>query len=105
MYTCVVFHIHIVHVQVHCVCMHIPHPHIQNCILLFKELPLHLWIPTQEDISVVRSWLISSSLSSHEHVLAKVIISGLNWGVKSDELKVSQTAGCTCVHVCTCTYC
>ena len=67
----------------------------QNCILLFKELPLHLWIPTSHDLSVVSAWLINSPLTSPESLLARNILSGLNWGTKSE----------VCVWVCVCGVC
>ncbi|XP_019856281.1 PREDICTED: ectopic P granules protein 5 homolog [Amphimedon queenslandica] len=57
----------------------------ENCILLFKELPLQLWLPSVHDITLVREWLVSSTLTSPQHLIAKVIISGLNWGVKEEE--------------------
>lgn len=56
----------------------------QNCILLFKELPLHLWIPTSHDMHVISKWLVDSPLTSSENLLARNILSGLNWGTKSE---------------------
>lgn len=54
---------------------------------MFKELPLHLWSPTEHDMSLVKDWLLSCPLQSPQHLVAKIIISGLNWGVKEDEVQ------------------
>ena len=56
----------------------------QNCILLFKELPLNLWVPESRDMHLIHHWLVELPLLSHESKLAKVILSGLNWGIKSE---------------------
>ena len=37
-------------------------------------------------MTLVREWLVSSTLTSPQHLIAKVIISGLNWGVKEEEV-------------------
>ena len=56
----------------------------QNFILLFKELPLHLWLPESHDMHVIQNMLMEHPLSSCENLLARVILSGLNWGTKSE---------------------
>jgi len=56
----------------------------QNCVLLFKELPLHLWVPEPCDLRLVHTWLVAESLMSFENRLARVILSGLNWGTISE---------------------
>ena len=65
-------------------------PILQNCILLFKQLSLHLWVPESHDIQLVFEWLIDYPLNSNENLLARVILGGLNWGTKSE----------VCVHAC-----
>lgn len=54
---------------------------------MFKELPLHLWLPTEHDTSLIKHWLVSTPLQSPQHLLSKIIISGLNWGVKEEEVR------------------
>lgn len=60
----------------------------QNFILLFKELPLHLWLPESHDMHVIHNMLMEFPLSSCENLLARVILSGLNWGTKSEVCKL-----------------
>ena len=62
----------------------------QNCVLLFKELPLYLWVPESCDLQMVRHWLVNEPLTSFENRLARVILSGLNWGTKSEVRGVIQ---------------
>jgi hypothetical protein len=49
---------------------------------MFKELPIHLWTPLDNDMSLLFNWLIFSSLDSYNHLIAQVLFSGLNWGIK-----------------------
>ncbi|XP_077087479.1 ectopic P granules protein 5 homolog isoform X2 [Siphateles boraxobius] len=72
------------------------HPHIISVLLerlretiekvgmvslyLFKELPLHLWMPAQAEVGLIRDWLLNFSLSAVENRLACIILEGLNWG-------------------------
>ncbi|XP_056314223.1 ectopic P granules protein 5 homolog [Danio aesculapii] len=72
------------------------HPHIISVLLerlretiervgmvslyLFKELPLHLWMPAQEEVGLIRDWLMNFSLTAVENRLACIILEGLNWG-------------------------
>ncbi|XP_034026058.1 ectopic P granules protein 5 homolog [Thalassophryne amazonica] len=76
------------------------HPHIMSVLLeklretiqtvgmmalyLCKELPLSLWRPLPEEISVIGSWLLQHPLSAVENRLACVILEGLNWGYTED---------------------
>ena len=52
-------------------------------ILLFKELPLHLWVPRPCDMHLIYGWLLDYQLTSSEGSLARVILSGLNWGTRT----------------------
>ena len=52
-------------------------------ILLFKELPLHLWMPRSSDMQLIRDWLLDYQLTSSESNLARVILGGLNWGSRT----------------------
>ncbi|KAK3538822.1 hypothetical protein QTP86_015946 [Hemibagrus guttatus] len=49
-------------------------------LYLFKELPLHLWSPSEDEVGVIRGWLLDYSLSAVENKLACIILEGLNWG-------------------------
>ena len=59
-------------------------PLIQNCSLVFRKLPLHLWTPTTKDMEVIREWLIDFPLKSHENALAMLILENMNWGTKNE---------------------
>ena len=52
-----------------------------------------MWLPSDHDISLVREWLVTSSLTSPQHLIAKVIISGLNWGIKDTEVREGERGG------------
>uniref|UniRef100_A0A8C2FK11 Ectopic P-granules autophagy protein 5 homolog (C. elegans) n=1 Tax=Cyprinus carpio TaxID=7962 RepID=A0A8C2FK11_CYPCA len=72
------------------------HPHIISVLLerlretiekvgmvslyLFKELPVHLWMPAQAEVGLIRDWLLNFSLTAVENRLACIILEGLNWG-------------------------
>ncbi|XP_059406308.1 ectopic P granules protein 5 homolog [Carassius carassius] len=72
------------------------HPHIISVLLerlrktiekvgmvslyLFKELPLHLWMPARAEVGLIRDWLLNFSLTAVENRLACIILEGLNWG-------------------------
>uniref|UniRef100_A0A8C6PTP5 Ectopic P-granules autophagy protein 5 homolog (C. elegans) n=1 Tax=Nothobranchius furzeri TaxID=105023 RepID=A0A8C6PTP5_NOTFU len=53
-------------------------------LYLCKELPLSLWQPRPEEISVIGAWLLQNPLSAVENQLACVILEGLNWGYNQD---------------------
>lgn len=59
-------------------------PLVQNCSLVFRKLPLHLWTPTSKDMEVIREWLIDFPLKSHENALAMLILENMNWGTKNE---------------------
>ncbi|XP_062874034.1 ectopic P granules protein 5 homolog [Trichomycterus rosablanca] len=52
-------------------------------LYLFKELPLHMWSPSSEEVGVIRSWLLDHSLTTVENKLSCIILEGLNWGFLS----------------------
>ncbi|XP_072520636.1 ectopic P granules protein 5 homolog isoform X3 [Salminus brasiliensis] len=84
------------------------HPHIISVLLerlretiekvgmvslyLFKELPLHFWSPSAEEVGVIRSWLLDYDLSTVENKLACIILEGLNWGFLSSGCLVLPAA-------------
>ncbi|XP_033099652.1 ectopic P granules protein 5 homolog isoform X3 [Anneissia japonica] len=47
---------------------------------LFRELPLHLWQPSSDDMELIRHWLVDFVPSSVENQLARLILNRLNWG-------------------------
>ncbi|XP_077996830.1 ectopic P granules protein 5 homolog [Glandiceps talaboti] len=55
------------------------------CIYLFQELPLHLWLPSDEDMALLRVWLLEHNLSSAENQLARQILAKMNWGFTHKE--------------------
>lgn len=55
------------------------------CLYLFKELPLHIWKPTEEDFYLLSTGLMQSSVSSHENNLARLILAHLNWNFVHDD--------------------
>jgi hypothetical protein len=58
----------------------------QLSLYLFKELPLQLWKPTEQDLSIISYWLLEFPLSSIENQLARQILSQLNWGCEGPGL-------------------
>jgi len=43
-----------------------------------------MWTPLEDDIEIIRDWLISFPLSSSENSLAMLILSNLNWGTRNE---------------------
>ncbi|XP_012284320.1 ectopic P granules protein 5 homolog isoform X2 [Orussus abietinus] len=54
-------------------------------LYLFTELRIEKWIPQEEDMKVLSSWLHQYPLSSTESHLARLVLNHLNWGYESDE--------------------
>ncbi len=50
------------------------------CLYLYKELPLHLWKPSERDITLLRRWLLHTELGCTSNQLARLIVQGMNWG-------------------------
>ncbi|XP_073995330.1 ectopic P-granules autophagy protein 5 isoform X2 [Rhodnius prolixus] len=66
-------------------------------IYLFKELPLHLWKPTKEDLNLVEHWLLACPNGSMEGALARFILNHMNWGLNpnlSGELFLKREVHC-----------
>jgi hypothetical protein len=61
-----------------------------SAIILFKNLPLHTWKPSSQDMQGIYSMLKDPPSSMKFH-LAKSIISRLNWDYTGDELAVPRT--------------
>ncbi|XP_078589485.1 ectopic P granules protein 5 homolog [Branchiostoma floridae x Branchiostoma japonicum] len=52
-------------------------------LYLYKEMPLHLWLPQSPDMVLLETWLLQSELQSPEHRLARLIAAQLNWGTNA----------------------
>ncbi|XP_070546998.1 ectopic P granules protein 5 homolog isoform X2 [Ptychodera flava] len=52
---------------------------------LYQSLPLHLWTPSEDDMALIRVWLLDHSLSSAENQLARLILAKMNWGFNHQE--------------------
>lgn len=39
-----------------------------------------MWSPNEDEVGVIRGWLLDYSLSAVENKLACIILEGLNWG-------------------------
>lgn len=50
-------------------------------LYLFQTLPFHLWLPMDNDITVIEEWLMTSELTSKTNQLAQSVLSNINWGV------------------------
>ncbi|XP_063408193.1 ectopic P granules protein 5 homolog isoform X1 [Mytilus trossulus] len=50
-------------------------------LYLFQTLPFHLWLPMENDITVIEEWLMTSELTSKTNQLAQSVLSNINWGV------------------------
>ncbi|XP_076059738.1 ectopic P-granules autophagy protein 5 isoform X2 [Oratosquilla oratoria] len=54
------------------------------CHYLFRALPLHIWVPSEDDIGCVSYWLLYAPPGSVESQLARIVTQGLNWGDRAD---------------------
>ena len=52
----------------------------QVSLYLFRGLPLRLWKPQDDDITLVKDWLLGYELAKAENQLARLILSKMNWG-------------------------
>ncbi|XP_052780180.1 ectopic P granules protein 5 homolog isoform X2 [Mya arenaria] len=52
----------------------------QMGIYLYKGLPMETWLPTDQDLTVVRQWLLSTALGSPANQMAQQILASINWG-------------------------
>ncbi|CAH1257809.1 EPG5 [Branchiostoma lanceolatum] len=52
-------------------------------LYLYKEMPLHLWLPQSPDMVLLETWLLQSELHTPEHRLARLIAAQLNWGTNA----------------------
>ncbi|CAH1788011.1 unnamed protein product [Owenia fusiformis] len=54
-------------------------------LYLFKELPIHLWLPTDADIAIVKNWLLNEPLTSPQHQLSRLLVGKMNWAYNRQE--------------------
>ncbi|XP_004534242.1 ectopic P granules protein 5 homolog isoform X2 [Ceratitis capitata] len=57
---------------------------IENGTYLIKSLPLENWKPGMDSFEILSNWLLHFDYSSQENMLARVVISHLNWGFDYD---------------------
>lgn len=77
------------------------HPHLLSDILhlvkdniekmyhyslyVYEELPLSIWVPTENDIKKITFLLLNHPASSNESCLARMILSRMNWAFSHDK--------------------
>ncbi|XP_012225114.2 ectopic P granules protein 5 homolog isoform X2 [Linepithema humile] len=54
-------------------------------LYLFTELRIGMWVPQQEDMTILSTWLHQHPLTSSESHLARLILSHLNWGLDTND--------------------
>ncbi|XP_066590073.1 ectopic P granules protein 5 homolog isoform X2 [Prorops nasuta] len=54
-------------------------------LYLFTELRMDKWIPQDQDITILSTWLHNNSLTSTENHLARLVLNNLNWSFDDDE--------------------
>lgn len=53
----------------------------ENVTYLFKSLPLENWKPSMESFEILSNWLLHFDFRTPENMLARLIISHLNWSL------------------------
>ncbi|XP_005180740.1 ectopic P granules protein 5 homolog isoform X2 [Musca domestica] len=56
----------------------------ENVVYLFKSLPLENWKPSMESFEILSNWLLHFDFRSPENMLARIVISHLNWSFDCD---------------------
>lgn len=54
-------------------------------LYLFTELKIGLWVPQQQDVTILFTWLHQYPLTSSESHLARLILTHLNWGLDAND--------------------
>ncbi|KAL0115562.1 hypothetical protein PUN28_010822 [Cardiocondyla obscurior] len=54
-------------------------------LYLFTELKIGMWIPQQEDMAILSTWLHQHPLTSSESHLARLVLTHLNWGLDAND--------------------
>ncbi|KAM7362755.1 ectopic P-granules autophagy protein 5 [Cochliomyia hominivorax] len=61
--------------------------HFNNCEnlkYLFKSLPLENWKPCMDSFEILSTWLLHFDFKTEENILARIVISHLNWSFDCD---------------------
>ncbi|KAM0728306.1 Ectopic P granules protein 5-like protein [Formica fusca] len=54
-------------------------------LYLFTELKIGMWMPQQQDMAILSTWLHQHPLTSSENHLARLILTHLNWGLDAND--------------------
>ncbi|XP_071650229.1 ectopic P granules protein 5 homolog isoform X2 [Temnothorax longispinosus] len=54
-------------------------------LYLFTELKIVMWVPQQQDIAILSTWLHQHPLTSSESHLARLVLTHLNWGLDTND--------------------
>ncbi|XP_022106571.1 ectopic P granules protein 5 homolog isoform X2 [Acanthaster planci] len=54
-------------------------------LYLFRGLPFYLWHPSNDDITIMKEWLLGYEASKTENQLARLVLSKMNWGYNEQE--------------------
>ncbi|XP_053947288.1 ectopic P granules protein 5 homolog isoform X1 [Anastrepha ludens] len=57
---------------------------IENSKYLIKSLPLENWKPGMDSFEILSNWLLHFDYTSEENMLARIVLSHLNWGFDYD---------------------
>lgn len=55
----------------------------QMGLYLYKGLSMETWLPSEQDLSIIRQWLLNSALGTPPHLMAQTVLSNINWGSNS----------------------
>ncbi|XP_012532933.1 ectopic P granules protein 5 homolog isoform X2 [Monomorium pharaonis] len=54
-------------------------------LYLFTELKINTWVPQQQDMTILSTWLHQYPLTSSESHLARLVLTHLNWGLDAND--------------------
>ncbi|XP_077865496.1 ectopic P granules protein 5 homolog [Saccoglossus kowalevskii] len=60
-------------------------------LYLFQELPVHVWKPTDDDMVLIREWLLDHALTTPQSQLARLVLTKMNWGFTHNVSSHAQT--------------
>uniref|UniRef100_A0A0K2TWM7 Ectopic P granules protein 5 homolog [Nasonia vitripennis] n=1 Tax=Lepeophtheirus salmonis TaxID=72036 RepID=A0A0K2TWM7_LEPSM len=67
---------------------------------LIKDLPIHLWNPSEKDFKLVQDWLSFSPLRSFQSKLGRIIFEKMNWGDDGLSFEYHQRTAATVIDAC-----
>ncbi|XP_047133521.1 ectopic P granules protein 5 homolog isoform X1 [Hydra vulgaris] len=53
----------------------------EHLVNIFHSLHLYLWFPQITDFDIIRTWLLDSPITSTESKVARILLSGINYGI------------------------